>query len=152
MYAFIDRPVESLGNSGRFLLWAMRGWVAAAERGQCPPQALRRGFASVQALAALPDFHVVMALINSDALEAVALARIDCPRIAEDEAIWLNLWCDIAKASARVDATLTLLVDPDVARPMAAAMAAVIANLDEAGFDLADISPAATPSQESQNK
>jgi len=25
MYAFVDRPVESLCDGGRFLLWAMRG-------------------------------------------------------------------------------------------------------------------------------
>lgn len=64
MYFFIDRPVESLGNSGRFLLWAMRGWVVAAESGHCPPHALRRGFARMRALSALPPFHVAMALMN----------------------------------------------------------------------------------------
>ena len=44
MYALVDRPVESLTNSGRFLLWAMRGWTHAATRGACPPQALRRDY------------------------------------------------------------------------------------------------------------
>ena len=43
MYSFVDRPVASLCNVGRFLLWAMRLWVHAAERGRCPPQMLHRG-------------------------------------------------------------------------------------------------------------
>lgn len=82
MYDFIDRPVESLDNSGRFILWAMRGWVRAAAQGTCPPAALRRGFAHVNALAALPDFHVALALLNADARETLALAPIGCSRIA----------------------------------------------------------------------
>src|SRR3546814_17316622 len=69
MYAFVDRPVESLCNGGRFLLWAMRAWVSAAERGRCPPRMLHRGFAAVNAAGALPDFHIAMALLGGGAVE-----------------------------------------------------------------------------------
>src|SRR3546814_8813655 len=69
MYAFVDRPVESLCNGGRFLLWAMRAWVSAAERGRCPPRMLHRGFAAVNAAGALPDFHIAMALLGGEAVE-----------------------------------------------------------------------------------
>ena len=53
MYAFIDRPVSNLCNGGRFLLWAMRGWVHACEHGRCPPRVLHRGFAAVDVQGAL---------------------------------------------------------------------------------------------------
>src|SRR3546814_17580594 len=74
MYAFVDRPVESLCNGGRFLLWAMRAWVSAAERGPCPPRMLHRGFAAVNEAGALPDLNIAMALLGGEAGETLLLA------------------------------------------------------------------------------
>src|SRR3546814_16223848 len=102
MYAFVDRPVESLCNGGRFLLWAMRAWVSAAERGQCPPRMLHRGFAAVNAAGALPDFHIAMALLGGEAVETLILAPMPCLQISEDEAILLGLWSDISSEERRV--------------------------------------------------
>lgn len=138
MYAFVDRPVESLCNSGRFLLWAMRGWVCAAERGQCPPQRLHRGFVAVNAAGALPDFHVAMALIGSDAVETLLLAPMPCLQISEDEAILLGLWRDFSLegATTTARATLALLATQDGVDPIAKAMGATLARLTAAGFDM----------------
>jgi hypothetical protein len=136
MYAFVDRPVESLSNSGRFLLWAMRGWVHAAVKGACPPQALRQGFAVTGALPALPDFHIAMALIRSRASAILALAPMPCPRVSEHEAILLGLWQGIAlEDPATAHATLTLLTGCPDTGPAVRAMDATIERLAIAGFD-----------------
>ncbi|HMO76946.1 MAG TPA: hypothetical protein PKD99_09980 [Sphingopyxis sp.] len=151
MYAFVDRPVESLDNSGRFLLWAMRGWAQANGQGHCPPQALCRGFASARTLAALPDFHVAMALIVSDALEPVDLAPVPCRSIAESEAILLGLWRDVAQARTEAArATLALIIDPDSTGPLVNAMTAAATRLAAAGFGLETLSPSDTHHQESR--
>lgn len=151
MYAFVDRPVESLCNGARFLLWAMRGWVSAAERGQCPPRALQRGFAAVGALDALPDFHVGMALLAGDAVETLLLAPMPCRQVSEDEAILLGLWRDFslegADTSAR--ATLALLAANDSVAPIANAMGAALACLTAAGFDMPALAAGSMTYQES---
>ncbi|UKK83150.1 hypothetical protein L7H23_11280 [Sphingopyxis sp. BSN-002] len=139
MYDFIDRPVESLNNSGRFLLWAMRGWTRAAAQGACPPAALHRGFAHVNALAALPDFHVALALLNADAREALTLGPTGCSRIAEDEALLLALWR--AAALDRAAPVLALIVKADTTRSVAKALGAAAGALAAAGFDLSRLSP-----------
>lgn len=150
MYAFVDRPVESLGNSGRFLLWAMRGWVAAAERGQCPPQLLHRGFAAVDAAGALPDFHVAMALLGSDAVETLLLAPLPCLQISEDEAILLGLWRDFSLGNAaNARATLALLAKGDSVGPIANAMRTATGRLVVAGFDMSALAAGTMTHQES---
>lgn len=151
MYAFVDRPVESLANGGRFLLWAMRGWTQAAGAGDCPPRALRRGFAGMHALTALPDFHVAMALFAHDARDTLVLAPVSCRTIAEDEAILLGLWRDVAHERTRAArATLALLVEPASAGPLANAMAAATMRLGAAGIDLEYLVPSDLNHQESR--
>ena len=150
MYAFIDRPVESLGNSGRFLLWAMRGWACAAERGQCPPQRLHRGFVAVNAAGALPDFHVAMALIGGDAVETLLLAPMPCLQISEDEAILLGLGHRFSLGEgARACATRALLADGDSVGPIAKAMQTRARRLIAAGFDMPVLAAGAMTCQES---
>lgn len=150
MYAFVDRPVESLCNGGRFLLWAMRGWVHAAERGQCPPHVLHRGFAAVDAADALPDFHVAMALLAGDATRTMLLAPMPCLLISEDEAILLGLWRDISLGSAaNVRRTLALLAQQDSVGPIAKAMGAAINRLVAAGFEMPALAAGAMTHQES---
>ncbi|HWV59165.1 MAG TPA: hypothetical protein VN034_00810 [Sphingopyxis sp.] len=150
MYAFVDRPVESLCNSGRFLLWAMRGWVSAAERGRCPPQMLHRGFTAVTAADALPDFHVAMALLGGDAVETLVLAPLPCLQISEDEAILLGLWRDISLGNvANAHATLALLAEGDSVGPIAKAMGAAIDRLLAAGFDMPALAADTMTHQES---
>lgn len=150
MYAFVDRPVESLCNGGRFLLWAMRAWVSAAERGQCPPQMLYRGFNAVEALGSLPDFHIAMALLAGDSVETLALAPMPCLQISEDEAILLGLWGDFSlESAANAHATLALLAEEDGVGPIARAMGATVDRLVAAGFDMSALAAGAMTHQES---
>ncbi|MBO9696481.1 MAG: hypothetical protein J7499_09795 [Sphingopyxis sp.] len=150
MYAFVDRPVASLCNGGRFLLWAMRGWIAAAGRGQCPPQRLHRGFVAVDAAAALPDFHVVMALLGGGGVRTLRLAPMACLRISGDEAILLGLWRDFSLGdAANARATLALLAGGESVGPIARAMGAVTGRLVAAGFDMPALATGTTTHQES---
>lgn len=141
MYALVDRPVESLSNGGRFLLWAMRGWTQALEGGTCPPVALARGFACFHALPALADFHIAMALLNSDGRRRISLAPMNCRRIIEDEAVLIAMWRDLSLAEFdRVKGTLGLLANEASVSPVFRAMTMASAKLMAAGFDLSDIS------------
>ncbi|HJS09971.1 hypothetical protein [Sphingopyxis sp.] len=150
MYAFVDRRVDSLCNSGRFLLWAMRGWVHAAGRGRCPPRMLHRGFAAVDAAGALPDFHVAMALLAGDAARTLLLAPLPCLQISEDEAILLGLWRDFSLESvANAHATLAFLAEGDSVGPIAKAMGAAVDRLVAAGFDLPALAAGTMTHQES---
>lgn len=150
MYAFVDRPVQGLCNSGRFLLWAMRGWVAAAERGQCPPRLLHRGFVAVDAPGALPDFHIAMALLGGDAVRTLLLAPMPCLQISEDEAILLGLWRDFSLGNAaNARATLALLAEGESVGPIAKAMGTAIDRLVAAGFDMPVLAAGTMTHQES---
>lgn len=136
MYDFVDQPVERLCNGGRFLLWAMRGWSHAKARSACPPVALAKGFAGVDALSALPEFNMVMALLNRDALEALKIGPMRCARIGEDEAILSGLWRDAALGrTEQVEATLALLVEEQTVAAIGLAVVATVARLAAAGLD-----------------
>lgn len=139
MYHFVDQPVERLCNGGRFLLWAMRGWSHAKSQSVCPPVALAKGFAGVDALSALPDFNMVLALLNRDALEHLKISRMRCPRIGEDEAILSELWRNAALGRTdRVQATLALLVEDQSVAVLSLAITATVARLAAAGLDPSD--------------
>ena len=135
MYDFIDQPVESLDNGGRFLLWAMRGWTRATGRGGCAPAALVRGFAGVGALAALPHFHMAMAVLNREAGEPLTLAPMACLQIAEDEALLASLWRDAALGhDTTLRATLTLMINEAAVAPAAQALTAAAERLASVGL------------------
>ncbi|MFC4254265.1 hypothetical protein GRI97_02430 [Altererythrobacter xixiisoli] len=137
MYKFVDRPVNRLTMSGRFLLWATRAWSAAIASGICPPQALLSGFSSVGAVQGLRDFHIGMALLNRDASREIAVAPLNCPRIAEDEAVLLQLWHNLALGDVdAMRATLGLIAPDHLVPPIARAITAVAAQLIAAGFVL----------------
>lgn len=143
MYAFVDQPVERLTNGGRFLLWAMRGWAQATAAKQCPPVALCRGFASVKALPALGAFHTAMALLNRDAAAQIKLAPMGCAAVAEDEAVLLGLWHDLALGRVdRMRSTLELLAGEETAMQVATGMTLAAAEITAAGFELSDLAPA----------
>ncbi len=150
MYSFVDRPVASLCNVGLFLLWAMRLWVHAAERGRCPPQMLHRGFAAVDATGVLPDFHAAMALLGGDMARTLRLAPMPCLQISEDEAILLGLWRDFSLGGVtNARATLALLAEGDSVGPIAKAMGGAIDRLVAAGFDMSALAAGAMTHQES---
>jgi transcriptional regulator of nitric oxide reductase len=142
MYDFIDRPVSALDNDGRFLLWAMRGWVDSAARGNCPAQALGRAFAGFNAAPALPDFHLAMALLSRRAGAPLLLAPMGCCRIAEHEALLLALWRDVGIGRREnVRATLAHVVPSDTVAAIAQALCRASAAMTIAGFGMALINP-----------
>ncbi|MCJ2186694.1 hypothetical protein [Novosphingobium beihaiensis] len=141
MYAFIDRRVDGLCDGGRFFVWAMRGWRQSLQKGVCPPRALSRGFAGVGGGAALPDFHIAMALLNRDAREEIVIGAMDCPHIVEGEAVLLGIWRDLALGdTGNARETLKLLASEDAAPPIARAMTTAAAKMIAAGFDLSELS------------
>lgn len=142
MYDFIDRPVTALDNAGRFLLWAMRGWVHSAAKGNCPAHALGRAFAGFNAREVLPDFHMAMALISRRAGERIMLAPLACPRISEHEAMLLALWRDTGIGRGEnVRATLAHIVPVDTVAAVSQAMSRASAAMTIAGFGIALIAP-----------
>lgn len=143
MYDFVDRRPGELGNAGRFMLWAMRGWNEAVARNACPPLALYPGFSRLGASAALNDFHVASTLIRREARVPLDIAPMKSLRVAEDEAVLLALWRGVAREdSGLVAATLKLLVKTDVILPIAAAMTGCCTQLKVAGLDLSDLAHA----------
>ncbi|MDO7840705.1 hypothetical protein [Sphingomonas immobilis] len=141
MYSFVDRPVDSLSQGSRFVLWAMRRWTSAREAHTCPPHALSPSFQGMGALDALSPFHLGMVVLNCHSRLAVEVAQIDQRRIGADEAVLLALWRDSLDASARPrrDATLVQLLDTraDTAARLfdAAASALAEAGLAPDGLD-----------------
>jgi hypothetical protein len=135
MYRYIDRPVASLDHGGRFLLWAMRMWTQSLGRKQCPTGALAPGFAGMGLLGALPDFHLVLATLNRDALASIVFAPLRACHIAEDEALLLTLWHDAGEPNA--EATLKLVVARDQIAPVAAALGRVAGQMAALGLGLA---------------
>lgn len=139
MYDFIDRHPNRLGNAGRFMLWAMRGWSQATARKTCPPVALHRGFAHAGAVAALTDFHLSMLLINRDGLDKFEMSPMSSCRIAEDEALLLALWRGVVVEDADlVSGTLKRMVKIEAVLPIARAMSGCCAHLALAGLDLTE--------------
>lgn len=137
MYDLVDQPVERLCNGSRFLLWATRGWALAMAQGKCPPPVLSRGFAGVQALPALPHFHMAMARLHADAKARLKVAPMGCPRIAEDEAILAGLWRAAASERTRhLDATLAMMTAADAVPAIARAMCETVRRLAAAGLPL----------------
>lgn len=137
MYNLVDQPADSLCRGGRFLLWAMRGWRHALECGTCPPVALHRAFAALNARTVLPDFHIAMTLLHRGGGERISFAPVDFPRIVEDEAVLLSLWRGVAADNpGPVRRTLALLSGEETASPISRAMASAVAHLRVAGFDL----------------
>ncbi|HWL47645.1 MAG TPA: hypothetical protein VNQ31_08010 [Sphingomonadaceae bacterium] len=134
MYGFVDRPIDELCGSSRFLLWAMRAWTSAVERRMCPPHALTPTFSRLCLMPMLPPFHTAMALLNRDGLANIVFAPIGHARIMEDEAIMLALWRNATLGRRdRCRDTLELLVDHASIAPAEAAIAAGAAALRATG-------------------
>ncbi len=145
MYAFVDQPVTDLSPGGRFLLWAMRGWIHAATRGTCPPGQLAPGFARAGALPALPHVHRLLAELNQRARGDIAFAPLDYQRVTDDEAVLLQLWRDSILCPLRAQETLALLLDTDAAAPAFEALLTASIRLDEAGVGTIGLMSSAEP-------
>jgi hypothetical protein len=134
MYNFVDRPVAQLGLGGRFLLWAMRGWIQSASTGNCPPGSLAPAFAKHGVLVALPHFHRLMGEMNRRAKGTISFLPLNYCRIGEDEAVLLQLWRDATDAPPRAQATLGLLMEAEAVGASFSALLSSAARLGEAGL------------------
>lgn len=111
MYDFVDRPVARLGSGGRFLLWAMRGWIHAATEGRCPPGSIAPAFARHGVLPALPHVHGLLSELNHRATRQIAFAPLSCRLVGDDEAVLLQMYRDAGENPLRARTTLTLLLE-----------------------------------------
>jgi hypothetical protein len=71
MYDFVDRPVSSLDEGGRFLIWVLRNWVRAMSERQCPAHAVAPARARWKMMGALPQFHHMLMALNIHGREAL---------------------------------------------------------------------------------
>jgi hypothetical protein len=134
MYDLIDRPVMQLAPGGRFLIWAIRGWIQSATRGNCPPGALAPAFARHGVLPALPHLHVMLAELNRRATRKIAFSPLACQLIGDDEAVLLQICRDTSDAPPRARATLTLLLEDDAVGPAFTALITAMAFLRDGGL------------------
>ncbi|HEY0271282.1 MAG TPA: hypothetical protein VGC10_09875 [Sphingomonas sp.] len=134
MYDFVDRPVARISYGGRFVLWAMRGWIRSATIGSCPPGALAPAFARHAALPALPHFHRLLCALNTSAVGRITLAPLNHNCVTEDEAILLQLWRDATEAPPTARATLALLLRPEAVGDAFTALLSGTARLGEVGL------------------
>lgn len=91
MYQYVDRPLTTLDEGSRFLVWSMRAWVTAIGRKRCPARMLAPAFAKWRMIGGLQAFHRTMLLFNRDALETFAFCSLSCPHVSEHEAVILEL-------------------------------------------------------------
>jgi hypothetical protein len=135
MYDLIDRPVMQLAPGGRFLIWAMRGWIQSATRGNCPPGALAPAFARHGVLPALPHLHMMLAELNRRATRKIAFSPLACRFIGDDEAVLLQVCRDTTQDAPRARATLALLLEEEAVGPAFTALLAAMAFLRDGGLD-----------------
>lgn len=111
MYDFLDRPIGSLDEGSRFLVWSMRGWTQSMAERRCPPSVLASAFNRSQLSDALPHFHMAMMALNRDGLDKMGFGTVTCPQVSEAEAILLSLFRLIGQGDrAASDGTIGLLV------------------------------------------
>jgi len=144
MYDLIDRPVKSLNLGGRLLLWAMRHWVKAAGAGRCPCGDIAAAFETYALMASLPHFHMLMAVLNREALTPLRFAAIDCARVSEHEALLVSLLRSVPRTPTETARdTMAMIVRPEAAATLLIALSALAQGMADAGLspDLADIDP-----------
>lgn len=116
MYQFVDRPLASLDDGARFLVWAMRGWVAAIGTSRCPGTVIATPFARLNMLSGLQPFLRSMALLNRHGLEQMKFCSTRCTHVSEHEAILLSVACLMAEGrAAEAHASLSLIVEEEAA-------------------------------------
>jgi hypothetical protein len=135
MYDFVDRPVTSLDQGGRFLIWSMRAWVKSMHDSRCPCTAIGPAFAKSKMIAGLPSLHRMMLIFNRNALETFRFCALECNRISEHEALILSFVH--AMRMARPDVvreTLALVVEEDAVTDLVEAIVALGRSMAESGI------------------
>lgn len=126
MYQFVDRPLAAIDDGSRFLVWAMRGWVAAIAANRCPGTVIAAPFARLHMLSGLQPFLRTMALLNRHGLGRMTFCSTRCPQVSEHEAVLLSVACLMVEGrAADAHASVALLVEEEVAGDLFEAMDAL---------------------------
>jgi hypothetical protein len=135
MYQYVDRPLASLDEGSRFLVWSMRAWVTAIGHKRCPAQMLAPAFAKWRMIGGLQPFHRAMMLFNRDALETFAFCSLACPHVSEHEAVILELVTSLRdRGASATRGTLELLVQEDSVGDLLETLARLGAAMAVAGI------------------
>lgn len=135
MYRYVDRPLSSLDDGARFLVWSMRAWVTAISRKHCPARMLAPAFAKWRMIGGLQPFHRAMLLFNRDGLETLAFCALPCPYVSEHEAVILELVTSLRdRGPVATRETLELLLIEDGIGEMLEALSRLGAVLSIAGI------------------
>ncbi|BAK65110.1 hypothetical protein SLG_04350 [Sphingobium sp. SYK-6] len=144
MYDFIDRPIARLDGGAALLIAAMRLWVRAAGEKRCPCRDVAGAFRAREHIAALPHFHVTMAMLNRDATESLGFGSVDYPLVSEHEALILSMVGSVVSRPAdEACATMALIMAPDAVKPLFIAMSALARSLAKGG--LLPVAPVSDP-------
>lgn len=135
MYRFVDRPLDTLDEGCRFLVWSMRAWVTAISRQRCPAQLLAPAFARWRMIGGLQPFHRAMLLFNRDALETFAFCPLPCSHVSEHEAMILGLVASLRDRGPQATReTLEMLIVPESVGDMLETLSRLGAVLAIAGL------------------
>ncbi|MBU0554866.1 MAG: hypothetical protein KKD64_06230 [Alphaproteobacteria bacterium] len=133
MYAFLDQPVIMLSRGGQMMVWAMRHWTRAVGAGRCPCGDVGPGFLKAKLMPGFPHFHMMMALLNRHALDKLAFADIDCPRISDGEALLLSLIRMAGEDSPEhLASAAALVIQPTAVPPLLMALDSLAGALAQA--------------------
>jgi hypothetical protein len=135
MYAYLDRPITSLDEGGKVLVWAMRKWVSAMEARSCPVAALGKALAPRGLMPALAPFHRMMALIGCHSRQDLPFAPLCYTSLEEGEALLLAILSQSRGPHAlALETTLFLLVGEENSAALHDAVLQLCEALDKAGM------------------
>ncbi|HEX7857213.1 MAG TPA: hypothetical protein VF503_26325 [Sphingobium sp.] len=135
MYDFVDRPVTSLDDGGRFLLWTLRNWVKALSEGHCAAAAVGPAFAKWHMMSAFPPFHRMLTILNVHGLGTISIAPLECRRVSEHEAIFLSLISSLEeRRPSSLRDTVAMLVDEAHVGSVLASISSLGGAMLEAGI------------------
>ncbi|AOR77019.1 MULTISPECIES: hypothetical protein [Sphingomonadaceae] len=135
MYKYVDRPLSSLDEGCRFLVWSMRAWVTAIGHKRCPAQLLAPAFARWRMIGGLQPFHRAMVLLNRDALDTLAFCPMGCSHVSEHEAVILELITSLRdRGPTATRETLDLVVTEESVGDMLETLSKIGAALAIAGI------------------
>lgn len=135
MYQYVDRPLSTLDEGGRFLIWSMRAWVTSLGKRNCPAHLLAPAFARWNMIGALQPFHHTMLLLNRDALDQLSFCPIGCERVSEHEAVILELVTSLRERGPQATRdTLELLVNDEAVGDLLGTLSRLGAGMAVAGI------------------
>ena len=133
MYDYIDRPLASLEDGPRFLVWAMRHWVQTMDQRRCPACAIGPAFVKWRMMPGRAPFQAMMTALNMHGLRNICFAPVCCDHVCEDEAMLLGLIVGVRhRTPEKMAEALALIVDKDQVKPLLDAMLRLTDTMAEA--------------------